>query len=61
MAQLSNWFTREINRRRLMEARKKEQRKREAALCEECGIYPADLPSKLCAGCDAYREHTGAI
>lgn len=25
--------------------------------CEDCGVYPADLPSKLCAGCEAYREH----
>lgn len=30
-------------------------------LCEECGIYPADPPRNLCAGCDAYRDHTGAI
>jgi hypothetical protein len=27
-------------------------------LCEECGKYPADVPSRLCVGCDAYREHT---
>ena len=26
-------------------------------MCEECGEYPADLPSKLCCGCDAYKEH----
>ena len=30
-------------------------------ICDECGKYPADLPSKLCAGCEAYREHTGAM
>ena len=24
---------------------------------EECGEYPADLPSNLCCGCDAYKEH----
>lgn len=30
------------------------------AICEECGKYPADPPSKLCPGCEAYREHTGA-
>ena len=30
-----------------------------AEMCEECGEYPADLPSKLCVGCDAYRDHTG--
>lgn len=29
--------------------------------CEECGINPADTPSRLCVGCDAYREHTGAF
>jgi hypothetical protein len=29
--------------------------------CEECRKYPADLPSRLCPGCDAYREHTGAF
>lgn len=27
-------------------------------LCEECETYPADWPSKLCPGCEAYREHT---
>jgi predicted Zn-ribbon and HTH transcriptional regulator len=26
-------------------------------LCEECGKFPADLPSTLCPGCDAYRDH----
>lgn len=26
-------------------------------LCEECGVYPADLPSKICPGCEAYQEH----
>jgi len=29
--------------------------------CEECGVNPADTPSRLCVGCDAYREHTGAF
>lgn len=27
-------------------------------LCECCGIYRADLPSKICVGCHAYAEHT---
>jgi hypothetical protein len=26
-------------------------------LCEDCGIYPVDLPSKFCPGCEAYGEH----
>ena len=26
-------------------------------MCEECGQYPADLPSNLCCGCDAYKDH----
>ena len=25
--------------------------------CADCGIYPADPPSLLCPGCEAYREH----
>jgi len=29
--------------------------------CEDCGKNWADPPSKLCPGCEAYREHTGAI
>lgn len=29
-------------------------------MCTECGKYPADHPSKLCPGCEAYREHTAA-
>ena len=27
-------------------------------LCIECGLYPADDPSPLCPGCEAYQEHT---
>lgn len=27
-------------------------------ICVECGKYPADLPSNLCTGCAAYKEHT---
>jgi len=27
-------------------------------MCEECEQYPADPPSKLCPGCEAYRMHT---
>ena len=30
-------------------------------LCEDCGKNWADWPSKLCPGCEAYREHTGAL
>ena len=26
-------------------------------LCEECGEYPADLPSNLCCGCNEYKSH----
>ena len=29
--------------------------------CDECGTNWADHPSRLCPGCNAYREHTGAI
>jgi DNA modification methylase len=25
--------------------------------CEGCGQNPADLPGRLCVGCEAYREH----
>jgi Domain of unknown function (DUF4326) len=28
-----------------------------ANLCADCGVYPADLPSRLCPGCEAYSEH----
>ena len=27
-------------------------------VCEDCGINPADPPSRICPGCEAYREHT---
>lgn len=27
--------------------------------CVDCDRYYADLPSRLCQGCEAYREHTG--
>ena len=30
-------------------------------LCADCGKNWADYPSKLCPGCEAYREHTGAL
>lgn len=38
-----------------------EPKKRRPRMCDECGVNPADKPSRLCVGCDAYREHTGAI
>ena len=25
--------------------------------CEDCNIYLADWPSRLCPGCEAYKEH----
>lgn len=28
--------------------------------CLECGVNRADPPSRLCPGCEAYREHKGA-
>lgn len=31
----------------------------EERMCEDCGERPADPPSRLCPGCEAYREHTG--
>ncbi len=30
-------------------------------LCEDCGKNPADPPSRLCPGCEAYCEHTGFV
>lgn len=29
--------------------------------CESCGLNWADPPSRLCPGCHAYRDHTGAF
>jgi hypothetical protein len=40
------------------EYEEKPKRKRRV-MCEDCRKYPADLPSRICPGCDAYREHTG--
>ena len=34
-----------------------QQAKCKIKMCEECGVHPADLPSKLCCGCNSYREH----
>ena len=33
------------------------KRQRKQIMCESCGANPADLPSKICVGCDAYRDH----
>ena len=27
-------------------------------MCDGCGVNPSDPPSRLCPGCDAYRDHT---
>jgi hypothetical protein len=27
-------------------------------MCDDCGVNRSDPPSKLCAGCEAYRDHT---
>jgi len=29
--------------------------------CSDCGEKYSDPPSKLCPGCQAYRDHTGQI
>jgi hypothetical protein len=34
---------------------------RRPPLCEDCGKNRSDPPSKLCPGCEAYREHTGYL
>ncbi len=34
-----------------------EQTEKKIELCEECGVYPADYPSKLCCGCNDYKDH----
>ena len=26
-------------------------------LCDGCGVHLSDPPSRLCPGCEAYREH----
>lgn len=26
-------------------------------VCNSCGVNPADYESKICVGCDAYRDH----
>lgn len=41
----------EVWKRRAMEP------KPQPARCAECDRYYADPPSKLCPGCQAYREH----
>lgn len=28
-------------------------------VCTGCGVHPADKPSSLCPGCEAYRDHQG--
>ena len=34
-----------------------EGRENTVDMCIECGIYPADAPSKFCCGCNEYRNH----
>ncbi len=29
----------------------------EPVMCDSCGKHPADLPSCLCPGCEAYQQH----
>lgn len=36
-------------------------RKNRLRMCEECGVYISVPPSKICSGCEAYREHIGEI
>jgi len=31
--------------------------RRRPPICEGCGVNRSDPPSKLCPGCQAYREH----
>lgn len=34
-------------------------KRRRSKMCKECGVNSADPPSRICPGCEAYREHTG--
>ena len=34
------------------------QQQQQPPICEDCGKYPSDPPSKLCPGCEAYKDHT---
>ena len=36
---------------------KKKKLSEKPKLCEECYVNYADPPSKLCPGCQAYKEH----
>ena len=38
--------------------RKLKAQRRAAGRCQVCGINPADLPSRMCPGCEAHAEHT---
>lgn len=38
-----------------------QRRIKHAKRCIDCLTNWADPPSKLCPGCQAYRDHTGAI
>lgn len=37
--------------------RELERKPKKPLICESCGVNRADPPSKLCSGCQAYREH----
>lgn len=39
-------------------AERKTARRRKPKVCDDCGIYPSDPPSRFCPTCEAYREHT---
>ena len=32
-------------------------KERDELKCDDCGVNQADPPSKLCPGCEAYKEH----
>lgn len=35
----------------------KRRRERMPKVCDSCGQNPPDPPSRLCPGCQAYRDH----
>jgi hypothetical protein len=43
--------------RRVRYAEDEERLIRRGRRCADCGLHYADPPSRLCPGCEAYREH----
>ncbi len=57
-AERATEIAQQIGRLRIHQEQQQRRKECMPPRCEECHVNYSDPPSRLCPGCEAYREHT---